>query len=69
MHYDEASSVKYMVYGSNQWISYDDEESFECKKKYVFSRCLKGLMIWELGLDTANNDARLGLFGEEAVKA
>lgn len=69
VHYDEASSVKYMVYGSNQWISYDDEESFERKKKYMFSRCLKGLMIWELGLDTANNDALVGLFGEEAVKA
>ncbi|OAF98482.1 uncharacterized protein CC84DRAFT_1075110, partial [Paraphaeosphaeria sporulosa] len=69
VHYDEASSVKYMVYGSNQWISYDDAESFERKKKYMFSRCLKGLMIWELGLDTANNDALVGLFGEEAVKA
>ena len=54
--YDEASSVKWMVYGSNQWISFDDAESFEKKKKYMFSRCLRGLMIWELGLDTANND-------------
>lgn len=58
-----------MVYGSNQWISFDDAESFEAKKKYMFSRCLKGLMIWELGLDTANNDALVGLFGEDAVKA
>lgn len=58
-----------MVYGSNQWISYDDAESFEKKKKFMFSRCLKGLMIWELGLDTANNDALIGLFGEDAVEA
>lgn len=26
-------------------------------------------MIWELGLDTANNDALIGLFGEDAVEA
>ena len=67
--YDEASSVKWMVYCSNQWISYDDAESFQRKVKYMFSRCLRGLMIWELGLDTANNDALIGLFGEDAVTA
>ncbi|KAI6080959.1 hypothetical protein F4821DRAFT_265394 [Hypoxylon rubiginosum] len=65
--YDEASSVKWMVYGANQWISWDDAESFEAKKKYMFSRCLKGLMIWELGLDTGDYQALTGLFGEDAV--
>ncbi|KAJ2980520.1 hypothetical protein NUW58_g6925 [Xylaria curta] len=65
--YDEKSSVKWMVYGANQWISWDDEESFKAKKKFMFSRCLKGLMIWELGLDSADYQAMIGLFGEEAV--
>ncbi|KAI0439807.1 hypothetical protein F4803DRAFT_568057 [Xylaria telfairii] len=65
--YDEKSSVKWMVYGGNQWISWDDAESFDEKKKYMSSRCLKGLMIWELGLDTADYQALIGLFGEEAV--
>ncbi|KAF2818198.1 hypothetical protein CC86DRAFT_435113 [Ophiobolus disseminans] len=69
VHYDEESSVKYMTFSGNQWVSYDDAQSFERKKKYMFSRCLKGLMIWELGLDTANNDALVGLFGAEAVEA
>ncbi|KAI0197886.1 hypothetical protein F4808DRAFT_473454 [Astrocystis sublimbata] len=65
--YDQKSSVKWMVYGANQWISWDDAESFEDKKKFMFSRCLRGLMIWELGLDSADNQALIGLFGEEAV--
>lgn len=65
--YDEASSVKWMTYGSNQWVSFDDAESFKAKVKYMYSRCLKGLMIWDLGLDSANYDALIGLFGQEAV--
>jgi hypothetical protein len=65
--YDEKSSVKWMTYGSNQWVSFDDAESFQAKLKYQYSRCLKGLMIWDLGLDTANYDALIGLFGQEAV--
>jgi hypothetical protein len=67
VEYDDVSSVKWMTYGSNQWISFDDAETFKKKKEYMFSRCLKGFMIWELGLDTANNDALISLFGEEAV--
>jgi hypothetical protein len=65
--YDETSSVKWMTYGSNQWVSFDDAESFQAKLKYQFSRNLKGLMIWDLGLDTANYDALIGLFGQDAV--
>jgi len=65
--YDKASSVKWMTYGSNQWVSFDDAESFQAKVKYMYSRCLKGLMIWDLGLDSANYDALIGLFGQEAV--
>ncbi|OAA77046.1 Chitinase II [Akanthomyces lecanii RCEF 1005] len=63
--YDEDSTVKYMIYGSNQWISFDDAESFKDKKKYQSSRCLKGLMIWSVDLDNSNFDAMSGLFGDE----
>lgn len=56
-----------MVYGSNQWISFDDAESFQQKKKYLFSRCLRGLMIWSLDLDTQDFGAMTELFGEDAM--
>lgn len=65
--YDEASSVKWMIYGSNQWISYDDAQSFKRKLQYQSSRCLKGLMIWALDLDTPDFDAMTDLFGEAAM--
>jgi chitinase len=51
-----------------QWISFDDEESFEAKKKYLFSRCLRGLMVWSLDLDTQDHQAMTGLFGEKAIE-
>ncbi len=57
-----------MVYGSNQWISYDKEETFEVKKRYMFSRCLRGLMIWSLVLDTQDHQAMTALFGESAME-
>ncbi|RDW72386.1 uncharacterized protein DSM5745_07558 [Aspergillus mulundensis] len=68
-YYDEESSVKWMVYSSNQWISYDDAESFEKKKEYLTSRCLKGLMVWSLDLDTQDYQAMTSLLGERAMES
>lgn len=66
-YYNKASSVKWIVYGSNQWISFDDVKSFEQRKKYPFSRCLRGLMIWSLDLDTQDFQAMTELFCEEVM--
>lgn len=65
--YDETSTVKWMVYSSNQWISFDDAQSFTDKKKYLTSRCLKGLMIWSLDLDTTDYEAMRALLGDNAM--
>lgn len=62
--YDQKSTVKYNVFNGNQWISYDDEQSFLDKKKYLTSRCLGGLMIWAIDQDTQNHDALSGLLGD-----
>lgn len=65
--YDEDSTVKWMIYGSNQWISFDDAESFKAKLAYQSSRCLKGLMLWSLDLDSPQFQAMNDLFGERAM--
>ncbi|KAL8729755.1 MAG: hypothetical protein Q9181_004891 [Wetmoreana brouardii] len=62
--YDPKSTVKYNVYNGNQWISYDDQQSFFDKKKYLTSRCLGGLMIWAIDQDNQNHDALSGLLGD-----
>lgn len=62
--YDQESTVKYNVYDGNQWISYDDQQSFFDKKKFLTGRCLGGLMIWAIDQDTQNHDALESLLGD-----
>lgn len=45
-YYDPTSTVKYTTYQYNQWISYDDEQSWFDKKTFLSNRGLSGLMIW-----------------------
>ncbi|KAJ9481815.1 hypothetical protein VN97_g11646 [Penicillium thymicola] len=66
-YYDGKSTTKYMTYLSDQWISYDDEESFTDKKKFLTSQCLSGLMIWAIDQDTQDYDAMHALLGHAAM--
>lgn len=63
-YYDEASTVKYNVFEGSQWISYDDEQSFADKKRFISSHCLSGVMIWAIDQDTADHAALAGLLGD-----
>jgi GH18 family chitinase len=67
-HYDPVSTVNYMQYSGNQWISYDNKASFKDKMNYLFSRCLSGLMIWAVDQDTQDNEALAALLGDSAVE-
>ncbi|KAI6914076.1 hypothetical protein D0869_03271 [Hortaea werneckii] len=44
-------AVKYLTWDSNQWVSYDDYETFRMKREYANSVCLGGMMVWALDLD------------------
>ncbi|KAL6228777.1 hypothetical protein BDW75DRAFT_131550 [Aspergillus navahoensis] len=63
--YDPETTVKYNTYGGDQWISYDDEQSFFDKKRFLTERCLSGLMIWAIDQDDGNFNALSGVFGED----
>jgi chitinase len=63
--YDPKTTVKYNVYGGTQWISYDDEQSFSDKKRFVSKRCLSGWMVWAIDQDNGEFDALTGLIGED----
>ncbi|RMY34078.1 hypothetical protein D0866_05494 [Hortaea werneckii] len=65
--YDKKSTVKYNVFDGDQWISYDDAESFADKKKFMSGRCLSGLMIWAVDQDTPDYEALAGLIGEGSL--
>ncbi|KAJ3462340.1 hypothetical protein MRS44_007126 [Fusarium solani] len=48
---DEEAAVKVATWG-NQWVSFDDEETFKLKSEYAQSRCLGGVMVWAISHDT-----------------
>ncbi|KAL4860436.1 hypothetical protein BDV12DRAFT_205062 [Aspergillus spectabilis] len=67
-YYDAETTTKYMTYLSDQWISYDDDQSFTDKKRFMTSQCLSGLMIWAVDQDTQNYDALHALLGDAAME-
>ncbi|ETS88166.1 hypothetical protein PFICI_01994 [Pestalotiopsis fici W106-1] len=65
--YNETSTVKFNVYDGDQWISYDDEQSWTDKKAFLSKRCLSGLMIWALDQDNSTFEAYDGVMGDTSL--
>lgn len=73
-YYDKKNAVKYITWNSDQWVSFDDQETFQQKIKFANNIGLGGLLIWAVDLDTPNLDAlqgviypkKLGTFAAEA---
>jgi len=70
--HDKKAGVKWITWDSNQWVSYDDEETLVQKGEFANSRCLGGLMIWAIdqidqkALSLANP---FGMTEEEVLEA
>lgn len=43
--WDKSAAVKWITWGGNQWVSYDDDDTFQQKRDFANSRCLGGLMV------------------------
>lgn len=48
---DEEAAVKYISW-DDQWVSYDDSQTFGMKLEYAKSKCLGGSAVWALDLDS-----------------
>ncbi|KAL8685655.1 MAG: hypothetical protein Q9218_007628, partial [Villophora microphyllina] len=46
--HDEKAGVKWITWGGNQWVSYDDDDTFQQKRDFANSRCLGGLTVWAM---------------------
>ncbi|KAJ7114949.1 hypothetical protein C8R44DRAFT_984268 [Mycena epipterygia] len=60
--FDEDAAVKYVVWDTNQWVSYDDSESFAVKMNYANDHCIGGTMIWSMDQDDDKYTALQGLY-------
>lgn len=50
-YFDKEAAAKYLVYAGNNWISYDDAETFKLKIDYANKLGLGGLMVWAIDQD------------------
>lgn len=53
-YWDDEAKAPYLFDGSN-FISYEDEDSLECKCDYVKRRGIAGIMYWEHGCDNTHS--------------
>ncbi|KAK4442906.1 hypothetical protein QBC34DRAFT_479340 [Podospora aff. communis PSN243] len=56
-YHDEVNAVKYITWGGDQWVSYDDKDTIQQKITFANGLGLGGLLIWAIDLDTADLDA------------
>ncbi|KAL2817250.1 hypothetical protein BDW59DRAFT_166064 [Aspergillus cavernicola] len=56
-YYDEENGVKWITWNGDQWVSYDDYETFQQKISFANGLGLGGLLIWAVDLDTQQLDA------------
>jgi hypothetical protein len=43
---DKDAGVQIVVFDNDQWVSYDDSETFKIKLDYANGLCLGGTMVW-----------------------
>ncbi|KAK2850539.1 hypothetical protein FQN49_005565, partial [Arthroderma sp. PD_2] len=64
--HDKESGVKYITYDQDQWVSFDDADTFKQKKEFAKELGLGGYLIWAIDQD---DDQRSGLQSVIAPKA
>ncbi|KAF8594968.1 hypothetical protein BDV93DRAFT_122313 [Ceratobasidium sp. AG-I] len=60
--WDKTAAVKYASWG-DQWISYDDTDTFKQKIDYANKLGLGGMLIWAIDQDDGNYDAMNAISG------
>ncbi|RMD41478.1 hypothetical protein DV735_g3660, partial [Chaetothyriales sp. CBS 134920] len=65
--YDKQAAVKYLVFDSNQWVSYDDAETFKQKVDWANSIGIGGSLIWAADTDDSKYSALTGLLGKGTI--
>lgn len=60
-YHDKENAVKYITWNSDQWVSYDDQETMQQKIEFANSLGLGGLLIWAIDLDNQSLDALRGV--------
>lgn len=66
--HDVDAGVKYFSWNGNQWISYDDEDTYYQKSEYATSVGLSGMMAWAVDQGVSGNTNQ-ALTGGNKIRA
>ncbi|KAK7941547.1 glycoside hydrolase family 18 protein [Apiospora aurea] len=55
------AAVKTIAWGTDQWVSFDDKDTFKLKGDFAKSQCLGGVMVWALSHDDRMGTNAYGL--------
>ncbi|KAJ5400883.1 hypothetical protein N7465_011372 [Penicillium sp. CMV-2018d] len=61
--HDKKAAVNYIVFDDDQWVSFDNNETFKQKVDWADSVGLGGVMIWSIDQDDNDFSALTGLLG------
>ncbi|KAH8882031.1 hypothetical protein GQ53DRAFT_589853, partial [Thozetella sp. PMI_491] len=67
--WDETDAVKYITWDNDQWVSFDDQETFQQKIKWANANGIGGLSIWAIDQDTDDLQALQGLLYPKSLNA
>ncbi|KAL4966223.1 uncharacterized protein BDV14DRAFT_199024 [Aspergillus stella-maris] len=59
--FDKEAAVKILHFDNNQWLSYDDADTFKLKVQFASSQCLGGVMVWAVSHDLPYGNYSLAL--------
>ncbi|CAK7203033.1 hypothetical protein SEUCBS139899_005762 [Sporothrix eucalyptigena] len=63
--WDKTAGVKWITWNHDQWVSYDDADTFNQKREFAGRRCLGGMMVW--AMDQVDQKADNGFGGAPAA--
>ncbi|KAI2789668.1 hypothetical protein POX_d05163 [Penicillium oxalicum] len=49
--FDKEAAVKILKFNTNQWLTYDNGDTFKLKTDFARSECLGGVMVWAVSHD------------------
>ena len=58
---DSKAAVQTLTYGTNNWVSYDDETTLKMKLDYANTNYLGGTMVWAASTDDSKGSAATAL--------
>ncbi|KAM7216064.1 hypothetical protein V8F06_008537 [Rhypophila decipiens] len=64
IHHDQEAAIKHITWSGNQWIAYDDADTFKQKVDWANSVGFSGSLIWASDLDDNMQTAHQGLTGK-----